>query len=66
MDKKEFAVGERFQCGLITLEVKETQLLCSGCFFRGFDCSDIETLVGRCEGLYRTDNKEVIFKQVKE
>lgn len=73
MDKKEFAIGERFQCGLVTLKVVEARSKnghngCNGCCFNlDVICyrSCDNRIVGHCKSYNRSDNKNVIFKQVK-
>lgn len=71
MAKKEFKVGEVFQCGLVKLKVKETKkpTSCEGYFFFGEnfpDCDDyMETLVGKCDRR-RQDRTGVIFVKVED
>lgn len=67
MDKKEFKVGEKFQCGLVTLECQENKIsYCDGCFFEYQDCrGNLSEYVGYCCSGDRTDYKNVIFKQIK-
>lgn len=58
----ELKVGERVT---ITLEVVE-QNGCKGCFFEGADGYCGATSLGlECVPKYRSDGKEVIFKEVK-
>lgn len=57
---KEFKVGERFS---ITLEVVE-QNGCKGCFFEGDCYACLFDFV--CMPDFRSDGKEVIFKEVKK
>ena len=60
---KELKVGERVT---ITLEAVE-QKGCKGCFFEDVDGSCGATSLGlECVPKYRSDGKEVIFKEVKE
>ncbi len=71
MDKKEFAIGERFQCGMVTLECVEdlSTITCYGCYFdkclNGCASTDIN-LPLICDALDRSDHKNVIFKQVRD
>lgn len=59
----ELKVGEKVT---ITLEVVE-QKGCKGCFFEGVDsCCGATSLGLECVPKYRSDGKEVIFKEVKE
>lgn len=59
---KELKVGERVT---ITLEVVESKS-CDGCFFdRNGGCVAI-SLGMECVPKYRSDKKNVIFKEVKE
>lgn len=62
--KKEFAIGEIFQCGLIKLVVKEQEDVLGGCedcifFKQGGVCT--ETILGPCDAEHREDRKEVKF-----
>lgn len=60
---KELKVGERIA---ITLEVVE-QKGCKGCFFEGIDGYRGATSLGmECIPKYRSDGKNVIFREVKE
>ena len=60
---KELKVGERVT---IILEAVETVKGCDGCFFdRDGGCVAI-SLGMECASKYRSDNKDVIFKEVKE
>lgn len=67
MNKEEFAIGERFQCGLVTLKVVEAldDYDCAGCFFESMCTQGVNLFLGKCAASSRTDNKNVIFKQVK-
>lgn len=59
----EFKVGEKVT---ITLEVVE-QKGCKGCFFDGVDgCCGATSLGMECVPKYRSDGKNVIYKEVKE
>lgn len=59
----ELKVGERVT---IILEAVETVKGCDGCFFdRDGGCVAI-SLGMECASKYRSDNKDVIFKEVKE
>lgn len=61
---KELKVGERVT---ITLEVVERKGGCKGCFFEGVDgCCGATSLGLECVPKYRSDGKNVIFKEVKE
>jgi hypothetical protein len=72
MGKKEYAIGERFECGLIgTIETVAGNDDCDGCIFHHlstYDCSDgiVRVMVGQCCGNYREDGKEVMFKKVEQ
>ena len=60
---KELKVKERVT---ITLEAVEAIKGCDGCFFnRNGGCVAI-SLGMECAPKYRSDNKDVIFKEVKE
>lgn len=56
---KELKVGER-----ITLEVVEQDGTCDGCFFERGGCIVGEQLA--CCRTEHSDNKDIIFKEVKE
>ena len=60
----ELKVGERVT---ITLEAVETVKGCDGCFFDGRNgCCVAISLGMECAPKYRSDKKNVIFKEVKE
>lgn len=60
---KELKVGERVT---ITLEVVEAVNGCDGCFFDGRNgCCVAISLVMECVPKYRSDHKDIIFKEVK-
>ena len=62
INMKELRIGQRVT---ITLEVVERNS-CEGCFFnRNGGCVAI-SLGMECAPKYRSDNKDVIFKEVKE
>lgn len=68
MAKKEFKVGEVFQCGLIKLKVVESTLgSCDGCLFH-FNCIKRTTrdIAGPCARTEREDKTDVIFIKVEE
>lgn len=59
--KKEFKVGEKFQCGLYMLQcVEDQEIECNGCFFLDMD----KCLAGECTKNKRSDNMNVIFIKV--
>ena len=61
---KELKVGERVT---ITLEAVETVKGCDGCFFDGRNgCCVAISLGMECAPKYRSDKKNVIFKEVKK
>ena len=60
---KELKVGERVT---ITLEVVEAVKGCDECFFDRDDGCIAISLGMKCVPKYRSDNKDVIFKVVKE
>ena len=61
---KELKVGERVT---ITLEAVETVKGCDGCFFDGRNSCCVAISLGmECAPKYRSDKKNVIFKEVKE
>lgn len=70
MKRKEFKVGEVFQCGLIKLKCEKEQKTrgcCDGCFFH-FNCfTEITSeIAGPCNSLRRKDKTSVIFVKVED
>lgn len=66
MPKKEFKIGEVFQCGLVKLKCVEAkrEKYCTGCFFEANeDCAS--RIVGNCSFSCREDNTDVIFVKVE-
>lgn len=61
MEKKEFKVGEVFQCGLIKLKCVKGGITCNKCYFNGI-C--IHEIVGPCHSEGRKDKTSVIFVKV--
>lgn len=68
MEKKEFKIGEVFQCGLVKLKCKKAIDNCDGCFLCDSITfqNDCRVLVGECGKIEREDNTDVIFEIVKE
>lgn len=68
--KKEFQIGEVFQCGLVKLKVKEAisnKYNCEECFFDGFCNNSINNkIIGDCIGEFREDGKNIIFIESEE
>ena len=61
---KELTVGERVT---ITLEAVEAVKGCDGCFFDGRNSCCVAISLGiECASKYRSDKKNVIFREVKE
>ena len=61
---KELKVGERVT---ITLEAVEAVKGCDGCFFDGRNgCCVAISLGMECAPEYRSDGKNIIYKEVKE
>ena len=61
---KELKIGERVT---ITLEAVETVKGCDGCFFDGRNSCCVAISLGmECAPKYRSDKKNIIFKEVKE
>ena len=61
---KELKVGERVT---ITLEAVAAVKDCDGCFFDGRNSCCVAISLGmECAPKYRSDKKNVIFKEVKE
>lgn len=64
MEKK---VGERFELDGDLIEVVETtDSLCDGCYLENLERYCHEKRFGHCYHCTRSDNKNVIFKLVKE
>lgn len=69
MPKKEFKIGETFQCGLVKLRVEKPEIgLCKGCIFSSsfYDCDSITDLTGPCSWDEREDKASIIFVKVEE
>lgn len=71
MPKKEFKVGETFQCGLIKLKVEigDRFRLCKGCYCGETaynECGVLKEIVGECMSESRKDKTDVIFVKVEE
>lgn len=70
MSKKEFKVGEVFQCGLIKLKVEigDRFYLCKGCYCgeTTHECEVFKVIVGECMSESREDKADVIFVKVEE
>lgn len=72
MAKKEFEVGETFQCGIVKLkciiEPINRSERCDGCFFDdNGDCIDrFNNIVGECSHTNRKDKTNVIFVKVED
>lgn len=68
----ERAIGEVFYFKGIKLQVKDTgdSCFCYGCYLHGLNCPYDEThyknQIGECFRPYRTDDKNVIFVEVKK
>lgn len=69
MPKKEFKIGEMFQCGLIKLRCEKVTSFkcCDGCFFHisCLKCISGE-IAGSCAGYAREDKTDVIFVKVED
>lgn len=68
MAKKEFKVGEVFQCGLVKLKCVKENHGCRGCLLdEECDCyGQLRTIVGECSGITREDKTNVIFIKVED
>lgn len=69
MKKKEFKIGETFQCGLIKLKVEKARSIaswCDGCFFH-FRCFKeiVPAITGPCARTKREDKNDVVFVKVE-
>lgn len=68
MEKKEFKLGEVFQCGHVKLKIEKSDFICGGCYFLGssLDCRSINRLItGSCIKSERKDKTDVIFVKVE-
>lgn len=65
MAKKEFKIGEIFQCGLVKLKCKNEKK-CSDCFFHSFCTIDVDKITGCCSHTERDDKTDVIFVKVED
>lgn len=68
MAKKEFQIGEVFQCGLVKLICRKATNGCSGCiFFKENDHNDCSHIaLGNCGAYYREDKTGIIFVKVED
>ncbi len=69
MAKKEFKVGETFQCGLVKLKVVKAEKVgtCTGCDLHGLEyCTAVQEFIGSCYRADREDKNDVIFVKVEE
>lgn len=68
MAKKEFKVGETFQCGLVKLKCEKVHCeTCMDCYFRYEDnCEVFFKFIGSCCASNRVDKTNVIFVKVEE
>lgn len=66
MAKKEFKIGEEFQCGLIRLKCAKSNEGCRDCFFAILDCTDMIYMLGECKADKREDKTDVNFVEVEE
>lgn len=67
MAKKEFKVGETFQCGLVKLKCIKSEASCFRCYFVNEDnCFSFSKIVGPCYHSEREDKTNVIFVKVEE
>ena len=69
MEKKEFKVGETFQCGLVKLRVVKSEKTgtCTGCDLLGLEyCTAVQEFIGSCYRGDREDKTDVIFVKVEE
>lgn len=73
MKKKEFKVGEVFQCGFVKLKVERVNnISCSACFFKhicnsmGINTRNLVSIKGECCEEFRDDKTDVIFVEVEE
>lgn len=60
-------IGEKFKCGEVTLEVTESPNCnsCDNCYFMLYAwCGKFANITGKCCGEFRTDKRDVIFKEV--
>lgn len=67
MAKKEFKIGETFQCGLVTLKCTKNTNACEGCFFDyPYGCGKDNDTIGSCLQEERVDKTSVIFAKVDD
>lgn len=69
MAKKEFEIGEVFQCGLVKLKVVKQEKIgtCTGCALNRLEyCTAVQEFVGSCYHADREDNTDIVFVKVEE
>lgn len=67
--KKEFKIGEVFQCGLVKLKVVKQEKFgtCTGCALDGLEyCSAVQEFIGSCYHADREDKTDIVFVKVEE
>ena len=62
MAKKEFEIGEVFQCGLVKLKVVKQEKIgtCTGY------CTAVQEFIGSCYHADREDKTDIVFEKVEE
>lgn len=69
MEKKQFNIGETFQCGLLKLKCIENDsknYRCDSCFFTTLGRCLGKEIVGHCVDSFRNDKTDVIFVKVED
>jgi len=64
-------IGEQFKYKGVTLEVCVSKAPiskpCEGCYFIRYDkCFRVMDITGKCSSTFRSDKKDVCFKEVKK
>ena len=62
----ERAIGEVFELDGVKLRVEKCSYSCDGCYLFDTECSNLRSIRGECHEVYRIDNTDVIFTEVKE
>lgn len=68
--KKEFAIGETFQFGLIKLRVEKADINstfpCDDCFFNKRECNKLMDAIGNCNWADNEEKVNKVFVKVEE
>ena len=58
-------IGERFQDGGVTLEVRKGKS-CDGCYYKMYFICGRSVVAGECAKIMRSDGRAVVFARMEE